>query len=634
MELFGLELNCDRSNKDVAKKLWKQTGMGVFWLYVTQKCQLTYELPKTLLGDPDLIKRYNCEMKNNMRCAFQSSDENSVLCWLFRKPINLTDENSSEQFENFFCAGYSIHGFDGKNKTIQNICPSSKTQIDNTFLITSADSVTKIKILVTSAGAVTLKYGDEVICQDGTFLDEETNVCKAIMCDSTKSNRECVKIFCIKQILAAQVTNYAIVLQTTHIVSNSVMKNVIKLFSNAGIVIKSTMDCNTEELIGLQHSKFRACSMLIVNDSLSWEPKVLMDNAKSVVHTSNDSLSLRELRLSLIHTHVQKDARFQCVTGRKVKRSGVIFNESGAEFLFISLTKLMYKLSDVPFLVDLESSEGNADYIVDALICEPQILSCETKIIYAKEYQSNNLSITLNKANIVIDQFSHVKLENGKALICSVILQGVEEEAGGDFPAAVELSLTGGILSIVGCVLTFVTYCLFPSLRNIPGKIVMNLCIALTIAQLVMALSIFFTFHGLACKISGINKQFWWISSFCWMNIFAYDLSKTFSNLSKMPAKVNERKMILLYCAYGWGLPILYTTACFVVDYADVQDGFHFGGLDDGFCWIEPRMGFILTFGIPLLVILILNATFFMRSVVGFVLGHEGGPEGKKELFA
>ena len=170
------------------------------------------------------------------------------------------------------------------------------------------------------------------------------------------------------------------------VVNTCVTKNVIKLFSNAGIVIENTMDCYTEELIGLQHSKFRSCSMLIVNDSLSWEPKVLMDNAKSVVRTSNDSLRLRGLRLSLIYTHVQKDARFQCVTGRKVKRSGVILNESGTEFLYISLTKLMYKLSDVPFMVDLEGLEGNADNIVDALICEPQILSCETKIIYAKDY--------------------------------------------------------------------------------------------------------------------------------------------------------------------------------------------------------------------------------------------------------
>ena len=629
VELFGLELNCDHSNGDVAKNLWRQKGTGAFWLYVTQKCQLTYELPRTLLSDSDLIKRYNCETQNR-RCVFQSSSENSVLCWLFRKPNNLTDENSCEQFENIFCVGCSIHGFDGKNKTIQNIFPLSKTQIDNTFLITSVDSVTKIKILVTPAGSVTLKYGLEVICQDGTFLDEETNVCKAVMCASTKSDRECVKKFDVKQILTAQVTNYAIVLQTSRNVSNSVTKNVIKLFSYAGIVIKNTMDCNTEELIGLQHSKFRSCSMLIVNDSLCWEPKVLMDNAKSVVRTSNDSLSLRELRFSLIHTYVEKDVRFQCVTGRKVKRSGVILNKSGTEFLYISLTKLMYKLSDVPFMVDLEGLEGNADNIVDALICEPQILSCETKIIYAKDYQSNNLSITLIKANIDIDQFSHVKLENGKALICSVILPTVEEEAGGDFPAALELSLAGGILSIVGCVMTFVTYCLFPSLRNIPGKIVMNLCIALAIAQLVIALSVFFTFHDIACKISGINKQFWWISSFCWMNIFGYDLSKTFSNLSKIPTKVNERKMILLYCTYGWGLPVLYTTACFVVDYADVQDGFHFGGSDDGFCWIQPRMGFFLTFGIPLIVILILNATFFMRSVVGLCSAMRVARKAKK----
>ena len=216
-------------------------------------------------------------------------------------------------------------------------------------------------------------------------------------------------------------------------------------------------------------------------------------------------------------------------------------------------------------------------------------------------------------------------------MVCNDSLRATEEDNEfTSFPAATELSIVGCSMSAIGCIITFITYCLFPSLRNIPGKIVMNLSVALAIAEIILALSSFFAFHELTCKIAGMNKHFWWIATFCWMNILAYDLSKTFSNLSKIPAMINARKKILMYCLYGWGLPVIYTTACIIVDFLNIEGGFHFGGAEEGICWMKTNMDLFLTFGVPVIVFLILNIVFFVRCVVGLCLAMKVARKAKK----
>ena len=114
------------------------------------------------------------------------------------------------------------------------------------------------------------------------------------------------------------------------------------------------------------------------------------------------------------------------------------------------------------------------------------------------------------------------------------------------------------------------------------------------------------------------------------MNVLAYDFSKTFYNLSKLPAKANGMKKILIYGAYAWGLLFLYTLALLIVDLTNVKGGFHFGSNIYGKCWVETNLQLLLSFGIPLILALTLNAIFFIRSVVGLCSAMRVARKAKK----
>ena len=110
----------------------------------------------------------------------------------------------------------------------------------------------------------------------------------------------------------------------------------------------------------------------------------------------------------------------------------------------------------------------------------------------------------MEKDGTEVGNFAYVNLGNGKAFTCSKYLTEEKSDTNmnaEDYPGAEELSIIGSTISVISCLLTFVTYYLFPSLRNIPGKIVMNLCVALAVAEFIMPFGPLVSNRQLPCKI-------------------------------------------------------------------------------------------------------------------------------------
>ena len=93
------------------------------------------------------------------------------------------------------------------------------------------------------------------------------------------------------------------------------------------------------------------------------------------------------------------------------------------------------------------------------------------------------------------------------------------------------LTLIGSVVSMVCLVLLLVTYILFAELRNLPGKIIINLTISLLLYQ-----SVFFSAgkndDRKTCLAVAVLLHFFVLSSFTWMNAMAYDVHRTFTNVS------------------------------------------------------------------------------------------------------
>ena len=92
------------------------------------------------------------------------------------------------------------------------------------------------------------------------------------------------------------------------------------------------------------------------------------------------------------------------------------------------------------------------------------------------------------------------------------------------------LTVVGFVLSILALLLVLLTYSLFNELRTLPGKITMNLSVALLLSQAVFLVDMFEELSGEVCKGIAIVLHYLYLSSFCWMSVLAFDVAKTFSS--------------------------------------------------------------------------------------------------------
>jgi hypothetical protein len=96
------------------------------------------------------------------------------------------------------------------------------------------------------------------------------------------------------------------------------------------------------------------------------------------------------------------------------------------------------------------------------------------------------------------------------------------------------ITVIGLSLSILALLAVIFTYFLFSELRSkLPGKIVINLAIALMLAQLVFLFDMFQDVEGKGCVAIAVLLQFLYLAAFCWMNVMAFDVSRTFAGKSK-----------------------------------------------------------------------------------------------------
>ena len=95
------------------------------------------------------------------------------------------------------------------------------------------------------------------------------------------------------------------------------------------------------------------------------------------------------------------------------------------------------------------------------------------------------------------------------------------------------LTSIGCTVSMVSLVLLLITYMLFAELRNLPGKIIINLALSLLVYQ-AMFFSAVKTPNQEQCLVIAVLLHFFVLSSFTWMNVMAYDVHRTFTTSGKL----------------------------------------------------------------------------------------------------
>jgi len=168
---------------------------------------------------------------------------------------------------------------------------------------------------------------------------------------------------------------------------------------------------------------------------------------------------------------------------------------------------------------------------------QQEILNCTFIAFNKTDYiQLPNGSVYLKPHNKTYGNTTYTIHGNG-LLLCgnfSRYFTRTENGSGNGYlrkktPASLQLlTLIGCIVSIISLILLIFTYILFAELRNLPGKIIINLGLSLLLYQ-----SVFFSAvkndDQDVCLAIAVLLHFFVLSSFTWMNVMAYDVHRIFT---------------------------------------------------------------------------------------------------------
>ncbi|XP_070606842.1 adhesion G-protein coupled receptor G2 [Erythrolamprus reginae] len=173
-------------------------------------------------------------------------------------------------------------------------------------------------------------------------------------------------------------------------------------------------------------------------------------------------------------------------------------------------------------------------------------------------------------------------------------------------------------LSAIFLSVTLVTYIAFEKIRrDYPSKILIQLCIALLLLNLIFLLDSWIALYeiqGLCIAVAAFLHYFLLVS-FTWMGLEAFHmylaLVKVFNTY--------VRKYILKFCIIGWGLPAIVVAIVLAVspyNYGLGSYGKFPNGSSDEFCWIKNNIVFYITVVGYFCTIFLLNISMFIVVLI------------------
>ncbi|KAF8777011.1 G-protein coupled receptor Mth2-like [Argiope bruennichi] len=187
-----------------------------------------------------------------------------------------------------------------------------------------------------------------------------------------------------------------------------------------------------------------------------------------------------------------------------------------------------------------------------------------------------------------------------------------------DESVSVTISKVGSSISIVALTAHLITFCLVPSLRNLPGCNLASLSLAFWIAYSCVIIGQIPEVLGLFCIIIGIIQQNCFLVAFFCMNVMAFDVWRTLRMAtSKLTVSSENKKktLFLIYTIYSWGVPLIITITAVILDNVKGVPSWIKPGIGEKkTCWMTNNKAKIIFFSIPAFTLFMVNAIFFVLS--------------------
>lgn len=252
--------------------------------------------------------------------------------------------------------------------------------------------------------------------------------------------------------------------------------------------------------------------------------------------------------------------------------------------------------------------------LAHTLVNVNKLLNCPQIELFDWEYTiddaSGILTFNVSEINLSINEY---KIKDGRVRVCLEDIK-VPVHYTRLIPVAVLQIIykladnVCSILSMFCLFITFATYCIFPSIRTIPGLNNMSLIFSLFGAQLTLKVGIWQPTDSTLCPVFGVLIHFFWLSTFCSMNVCSYHMHHVFSS-SKLSLPTSSKRRLLAYLLYTYAVPLGLTIAT-LASHLALTMGVSFG-YGQTICFLTDSVTTIVAFICPCVFIYLTNIVLF-----------------------
>ncbi|XP_045615521.2 uncharacterized protein [Procambarus clarkii] len=210
-------------------------------------------------------------------------------------------------------------------------------------------------------------------------------------------------------------------------------------------------------------------------------------------------------------------------------------------------------------------------------------------------------------------QEGEYEVAEGGVLVCSP-----QTPTGKFSPVMGWVSLAGLGLSCLCLLLHLAVFILVPELRNLSGKNLASLCLALLASYMCFIVNVFVNPGQKDCITLAAAMYYCFLSSFIWMSVVAFDIWYTFrrtkTDLRLISGKHWQR--FLMYSLYSWLLPAVATIIVVTID-VQQPEGIPeelLPSFGKRWCWFGHRKALLIFFAIPIVAIIIVNCILFIST--------------------
>lgn len=271
--------------------------------------------------------------------------------------------------------------------------------------------------------------------------------------------------------------------------------------------------------------------------------------------------------------------------------------------------ELSYAVTTIPNIADSQ----------DYAMSKAKIMSCLQIQLKSNEFYFNVTAntVSIHEGTKVLNANEFEVIDNNSIRVCKKDYDRISKQP------VTELSLLHRVHNVFSyvftmtslfCLLvTFITYCIFPDLRTIPGKNIMSLCLSLFVAQGCLQFSSFIMTHESICVPFAILTHYSWLATFCAMNVCSFHMYRIFYNKRMVVSKgLRQFEQTKYYLIYTYTFPFA-VVILNVAIHLGVSKG-EFTGYGKYVCFLSDTLTIVLTFIVPAGLIFIANFVFFLLA--------------------